>query len=259
MNSPTPRDEAARSNAQDRETARFDDAEVHEVEPSAHAQVRASALHDIEAYDSVPVDTADADARDDAELRASGYTLTVEQVMQRLDIEGVAKSRRTVQQYMKDGQIDSRLVQVGPTKRRLANELDMARFIEELKRREALALLTRGQVEPVGREARPSVAPEVPISVTSDALEMVRLQERVDQLELRLADTQTQTADLRDQLKAAHEQVSHWAENARDLKQLLSAQTDMNAPVLAALAKNLNAQAERDGPQGASTGAIDLT
>ena len=259
MNSPTPSGETARKDAQVRDSTPCEDAEARDRLSRDHTQMRATAQQDFESYASPSNGMSDATARDDADLRAAGYTLTVEQVMQRLDVEGVAKSRRTVQQYMKDGQIDSRLVQVGPTKRRLANELDMARFIEELKRREALALLTKGHVEPTERETVSEVAPDMSAAIQPDALEMARLQERVDQLELRLADSKSQTDDLRDQLKAAHEQVSHWAENARDLKQLLSAQTDMNAPVLAALAKNLNAQAEREGEKGVSGSAIDLT
>ncbi|MEL6568294.1 MAG: hypothetical protein AAFQ22_07740 [Pseudomonadota bacterium] len=242
MHSPTPAHDDARIDAQPHEAARSD-TPTSDVAPANRANPHADAPDLSAEFNAEPDNNPDELARSDAQLRVDGYTLTVDQVMQRLDVEGVAKSRRTVQQYMKDGQIDSRRVQVGSTIRRLANELDMARFIEELKRREALALLARGEndVDRMTEQRSATVQPED--STPGPNIEQARLQERVDQLELRLADSQAQSADLREQLKAANAQVNHWAENARDLKQLLSAQAEMNAPVLAALAKNLDAQA----------------
>lgn len=242
MHSPTPPYDDARIDTQPREDARTGTPSF-DASPENRANLGADAPDFSTEFDHQPDNSPDELARGDAQLRVDGYTLTVDQVMQRLDVEGVAKSRRTVQQYMIDGQIDSRRVQVGSTIRRLANELDMARFIEELKRREALALLARGEND-VDRMTEPkSATVQQEDSTPGPNIEQARLQERLDQLELRLADSQAQSADLREQLKAANAQVNHWAENARDLKQLLSAQAEMNAPVLAALAKNLDAQA----------------
>jgi hypothetical protein len=100
--------------------------------PSKHAEAR--------------LDTSDQDtARQDEARRLASYTLTIEQIMQRLDVEGVSKSKRTVQRYFNKGEIDVKLVTTSEGQRWLANELDAARFIEDLKRREALALMTRSE------------------------------------------------------------------------------------------------------------------
>lgn len=186
----------------------------------------------------------DATLHDDPEdLARAAYTLSVDQILNRLDVEGIAKSRRSVQRYLKRGDIEARCVETSNGQRWLANELDVARFIEELKRKEALAL--------AGKDTVIEEASSIPASDTQrhDATERAAplggvaiLEERVSHLQERLSERSGEVIYLRSQVESANDHIKLWSDRAKELKDLLQAQTDGTAPVLAAMARSLNDQ-----------------
>lgn len=171
------------------------------------------------------------------------YSLSVEQIMQRLDVEGVSKSRRTVQKYLNQGEIDGKLVSMANGKKWLANELDLARFIEELKRKEALALHTQPNRDALAGHL-PGAGHLTPTQIAHETSSAV-LEERVEQLQERLSSSQSEISYLRDQVQAANEHVKLWSDRASELKDLLEAQTNNMQPVLGAFATSLEAQARK--------------
>ena len=177
--------------------------------------------------------------------------------MQRLDVEGVSKARRTVQKYLKRGEIDARLVPISNGQTLwLANELDLARFIEELKRKEALALYSKPGLE-METISAPIGTPEPILSQEPAAHGKVALETEVEQLSHRLEDAKSEIAFLRGAVQDANAHVKLWSDRASELKDLLQAQTDNNAPVLAAFAASLHAQAERKDAPVRDTASIE--
>ena len=229
-----------------------------EVPVPLHEQARPDTTPSEEqSSETVPVQDTSANdlTRGDAERRDT-YTLSVEQIMQRLDVEGVSKSKRTVQKYLNRGEIDGQLVTMANGKKWLANELDLARFIEELKRKEALALLSKPDRSVFPAPAVEEATSTEPVHRSS---ETSVLEERVYQLQSRLVSSEDENSFLRGQVQAANDHVKLWSDRASELKDLLQAQTENNQPVLAAFATSLESQTRRSKRPDTNQRGLPLT
>ena len=182
----------------------------------------------------------------DETLRREGYTLSVEDVLMRMERAGVATGKRNVQRFFQQGKFDCTLATTRHGKKYLANALDVDRFIKEMQRKNALALIKPAEPPVIPIQTEPEAVPQAQApdeGLDTKAIEIEQM--RVEMLEARLADKTSTISFLQDQLVAKDMQLSEQSKRFEEQQVLITGLSQNQQPLLAAMARSVEIENDK--------------